>query len=158
MPLLRSLTWIYMYQRKELIDHRPMIMNVYGYTLARNSSMSKTGLEWVIAQLFVREPETFLSKGKCAWPQWFDCHLGCYICFVVLYPHCVNWSVAWWSWVQFQSCDDVRPYLHWAYMFSRPPLVHCGVFTPFFFVLNVDDTLYVRCMQPMLLSSSSCFL
>ena len=32
MPLLRSLNWMQIYRRKELLDHRPMIMIVSGYT------------------------------------------------------------------------------------------------------------------------------
>ena len=41
MPLLRLLTLIRMCRRKALLYHRPMIMVVSGYTLARKSYMEK---------------------------------------------------------------------------------------------------------------------
>ena len=48
MPLLRSLTWMRIYCRKALLAHRPMIMIVFGYTLARYSSMKNPErMEWV---------------------------------------------------------------------------------------------------------------
>ena len=48
MPLLMSLTWMWIYCRKALLAQRPMIMIVYGYTLDRWSSMANPDrMEWV---------------------------------------------------------------------------------------------------------------
>ena len=48
MPMLRSLTWMWIYRRKALLAHRPMIMMVPGYNLTRYSSMSNPDqMEWV---------------------------------------------------------------------------------------------------------------
>ena len=52
MNFLRSLTWIWIYHRKALIYHRPMIIIVFGYTLARNSSMKNLDQrEWLPTSL-----------------------------------------------------------------------------------------------------------
>ena len=48
MPLLRLLTWMRIYRRKALLDHRTMIMIFSGYTLDINISMAKPDQrEWV---------------------------------------------------------------------------------------------------------------
>ena len=53
MPLLRSLNWIRIYLRKELLAHHPIIMMVPGYTLARYSSMANPDrMEWVPISFF----------------------------------------------------------------------------------------------------------
>ena len=47
-PLLISLTWMRIYRRKALLYYCPMIIIVYGYTLARETSMSNHDqMEWV---------------------------------------------------------------------------------------------------------------
>ena len=62
MPLLRSLTWMQIYHRKELLDHRPGIMIVFGYTLAIYSSMENPDqMEWVPTSLF-ENPSLSLPK------------------------------------------------------------------------------------------------
>ena len=90
----------------------------------------KTRSEWLSAHFFVRETEMFLFEVECSWTQLFCCHLVCYICFVVLYPHCVHWGVVWWPLLQIHSCDYVSPYLHRTDVFSCLTLGHCGVIDP----------------------------
>ena len=52
MPLLRSLTWMWIYRRKALLAQRPMIMIVSGYNLSRYSFMANHDhMEWVPTSL-----------------------------------------------------------------------------------------------------------
>ena len=52
LPLLRLLTWMRIYRRNVLLAHRPMIVIVSGYTLARYSSMENPyHMEWVPTSL-----------------------------------------------------------------------------------------------------------
>ena len=121
-----------MYRRKAFLDHHPIIMIVSRYTLDRKSSTKKTGSEWVGDKFFLRETETFLSKGDCAWPQRFGCNLGLYSCLVVFLPHYVHRDVLCQTWVRIQSCDDIYLYLHQAEVLPCNPLGHCGVIEPIF--------------------------
>ena len=51
-----------MYQMKEFMDHRPMIVIISGYTIARKSSMAKPNWsEWVPISL-CKEPRCFSPK------------------------------------------------------------------------------------------------
>ena len=52
MPLLRLLTWMHTYGRKALLQHRPMIIIISGYTLARNSAIANLDQrDWVPTSL-----------------------------------------------------------------------------------------------------------
>ena len=52
MTLLRSLTWTWIYWRKALIDHSPMMMIVSGYNFARKSYMKKPEqMKWLPTSL-----------------------------------------------------------------------------------------------------------
>ena len=61
-PLLRSLTWMWIYLREALLTHLPMIMIVSGYTLDRKSSMENPDCrEWVPTSL-CENPSLSLPK------------------------------------------------------------------------------------------------
>ena len=62
MPLLRSLTSMWIYLRKALLSHRPIIIIVYGYTWVRNSSMENPDqMEWLPTSL-CENPSLYLPK------------------------------------------------------------------------------------------------
>ena len=64
MTLLRLLTWIRMYHRKEFLDHRQMIIIVYGYTINRKSSMENTDWsEWVTTSLCDNTRRSYLKES-----------------------------------------------------------------------------------------------
>ena len=56
MPLLKSLTWMQIYHMNALLEHRPMIMIVSGYTLDRKSSMKTLTKGRGFLNLFVKIP------------------------------------------------------------------------------------------------------
>ena len=62
MPLLRSLTWMQIYRRKELLAHQPMIMIVSRYTLARYSSMANPDLMECVPLSLCENPSLYSPK------------------------------------------------------------------------------------------------
>ena len=62
MPLLWSLTWMRIYRRKVLIAQRPMIMIVYGYILARYSSMTKPDNMELVPTSLCENPSLYSPK------------------------------------------------------------------------------------------------
>ena len=116
-----------MYRSKSLLYHLPMIMIVSGYTLARKSSTENPDQsEWVPTSL--RENPRSSSPKESVPDLIIFCHLICYCCFMVFYPHCVHWGVVRCYLVLVQSCDDIGPDLHQAEVFYCLPLGHCCIF------------------------------
>ena len=84
------------------------------------------------AHLFVWESHSIFTKGKCAFPQWFCCHLRGGCCFLELYLDRVHWCVTCFSWVWVQSDDDFRPDVYRSEGCGCTLLCYWGVFNPAF--------------------------
>ena len=158
MPLLRSLTWIRMYQRKELLDHRPIIMIVSRYTLARKTAVAKPyQSDWVTTSLW-ENPRC--SSPKVSVPDLSDLVVILDIIVVLWFvTHTVFTGVLYYkpryeySLMKMSALTCTRqrcfPVRHW---------VTVAFLTPFLCVLNVNETLSARFRRPLLCGSSRRFL
>ena len=158
MPLLGLLTWIWIYRRKALLDHRPMIMIVSGYTLSKNNLMENPDQsEWVPTSLWEnpiryspKESVTDLSDLVFIWDVivvlWFSTH---FVFTGVLSdkPGYESSLVT----MSAQTCTGqiCLPFHHW---------VNVVLLTPLSCVLNVRETFPTRYRRPLLCGSLRRFL
>ena len=158
MPLLRSLTWMRIYLRKALLAHRPMIMIVSAYTLAREISMENPDrMDWVPTSLCENNS---LSLPKESVPDLSEFFV---ICEVIVVFKSSTQNV-------FTGVSHVVPeyesnrMMNFAHMRTRQRVVvvrHCvtvAFLTLFFCVRNVGETLSARWMIPLSWDNSLRFL